>query len=63
MQELQRDGADRVKVGDVEVKPTPAGVLVSIPTDTIPAVAHLDRGETFMLANELVRMARRVEIQ
>jgi len=52
-----------VKVGDVEVKPTPAGVLVSIPTDTIPAVAHLDRGETFMLANELVRMARRVEIQ
>lgn len=37
-------------------------IQVSIPTDTIPARALLDRGETFMLANELVRMARRVEI-
>jgi hypothetical protein len=53
-----------VKVSDVEVTPLLGGcVLVSIPTDNIPAHAVLDRGETFMLADELVRLARRTEIR
>lgn len=36
---------------------------IEIPTDSIPAVANLDRGETFMLASELVRLARRTELR
>lgn len=53
-----------MRVSDVDVRPMPGGqVQVSITTDNIPAVAVLDRGETFMLANELVRLARRVEIR
>jgi hypothetical protein len=52
-----------MRVNDVEVKPMPGGhIQVSIPTDTIPARALLDRGEAFMLADMVRNAARRVEV-
>lgn len=55
-----------MRINDVEVEsvPTQVGkrIRLSILTDNIPAVADLDRGEAFMLADELVRLARRVKV-
>jgi hypothetical protein len=52
-----------VKVGDIEVRHVAGSLIeVSIPTDTIPARALLDRGEAFMLADMVRNAARRVEV-
>lgn len=53
-----------MRVGDVEVRRLPGDLIqVAIPTDNMPAVAQLDRGGAFMLANAIRDLARRVEVK
>jgi len=48
-----------MRVGNVELTRLPGGIVqLLIPTDNVPAVARLDRGEAFMVADAIRDMAR-----